>query len=96
MKLKIEVATNNPISGISVAIPDVPLVEYKHISKSEIDEVLCKAVEIAFKGIGKTPKEALAAAEAICYGKRLSQSTCQEGATTPSVQAESEISEPRQ
>lgn len=95
MKLNIEVdLTQSPYGGISISLSNVPAAEYKKIKKSDIDDVLCKAVEVAYKAVGWSQAEAMA--EAICYGTLKSQSTCQEYMTTPTSEELDDISQAHQ
>lgn len=76
MKLNIEVDLSGS-GDISIAISNVSINTYRYISKSDIDEAVCKAVEVAFIGDGKDKDSARIIAETICYGNSPSLSACQ-------------------
>lgn len=78
MKLNIEVNLSNVDGGISVSVSNVALKNYHKIKKSDIDEAVCKAMEIAFIGIGREPEDARHMAEITCFGTWLSQSACRD------------------
>lgn len=89
MKLNIEVDTSMD-GGISVAISNVSLLTYRNITKPDIDDVVCKAVEVAFIGEGKDRESARIIANAIYYGNSPSRSTYQADKTDHSDSAVSD------
>ena len=81
MKINIEVDLDRADGIISFSATDVPLFDYRKIGQENIDEAICKAVEIAFLGRGEKKEQAQAMARLICYGDPSPRSACQADTT---------------
>lgn len=91
MKLNIEVDTTCKDGGVSVSISNVRLENYRKIRQADIDEAVCKVMEVALLDERRNKSEAHALAHVICYGTLPPQSACQEDTTSHSDSESSDI-----